>query len=136
MLAPYLTDIIRKVSVTADEFGLITETEGNNINALAISDLRNANLMKNGTVTISGFYSSVVGQIGSESSKAQTMKQNYELLVEQVDNARQSVQGVSLDEEMANLVKYQNAYDAAARVITVFDEALNTVISGMGIVGR
>jgi len=43
---------------------------------------------------------------------------------------------VSLDEEMANLIKYQHAYDAAARVITAMDAALDTVINGMGIVGR
>jgi flagellar hook-associated protein 1 FlgK len=57
-------------------------------------------------------------------------------MVQQVDNMRQSVQGVSLDEEMANMIKYQHAYDAAARVITTMDQALDTVINGMGIVGR
>jgi flagellar hook-associated protein 1 FlgK len=56
--------------------------------------------------------------------------------VQQIENSRQSVQGVSLDEEMANLVKYQHAYEAAARVITVMDEALSTLITRTGIVGR
>ena len=59
-----------------------------------------------------------------------------ELLVHQIENARESVQGVSLDEEMTNLIRYQHAYDAAARVITAMDQALETVISKMGIVGR
>jgi flagellar hook-associated protein 1 FlgK len=57
-------------------------------------------------------------------------------LVQQILNARESVQGVSLDEEMTNLVKFQHAYDAAARVITAMDEALDTVIFRMGITGR
>jgi len=71
-----------------------------------------------------------------ETGKAKTLKSNYELLTQQVDNFRQSVQGVSLDEEMTQMIKYQHAYDAAARVITTMDEALGTVIQGMGVVGR
>ena len=43
---------------------------------------------------------------------------------------------MSLDEEMTNMIKYEHAYEAAARVITAMDEALNTIINGMGIVGR
>jgi flagellar hook-associated protein 1 FlgK len=110
--------------------------EGNNINALALADLRSALLMDEGTVTISGFYQSLIGKIGADSGMAQHSRENMELLLAQVDNARQSVQGVSLDEEMAQMVKFQHAYDAAARVITTMDEALETVITKMGITGR
>jgi flagellar hook-associated protein 1 FlgK len=46
------------------------------------------------------------------------------------------LEGVSLDEETTNMLKYQHAYQAAARVITTMDEALNTVINNMGLVGR
>ncbi|MFZ5979326.1 MAG: flagellar basal body rod C-terminal domain-containing protein, partial [Candidatus Zixiibacteriota bacterium] len=82
------------------------------------------------------YYNSLVGTLGVETKEAKSFASNYELLVQQVDNDRQSVQGVSLDEEMTNMIKVQNAYDAAARIITTIDEALDTVISGMGIVGR
>jgi flagellar hook-associated protein 1 FlgK len=92
--------------------------------------------MSRGTATINEYYNSIVGQIGVESSKANNLKENYQILVEQLENARQSVQGVSLDEEMAQMIKYQHAFDAAARVITTMDQALDTVINGMGIVGR
>jgi flagellar hook-associated protein 1 FlgK len=104
--------------------------------ALAISELRNQRILDNGTTTLNDFYTSLVGKLGIETSEATSFSSNYELLVQQVDNARQSVQGVSLDEEMANMIKFQHAYDAAARVITTMDEALDTVIHGMGIVGR
>ena len=104
--------------------------------ALAISELRNERVLENGTTTLNDFYTSLVGKLGIETSEATSFSKNYELLVQQVDNARQSVQGVSLDEEMANMIKFQHAYDAAARVITTMDEALDTVIHGMGIVGR
>ncbi len=110
--------------------------EKNNQIALAISDLRNKQVLDKGSSTMSDYYSSLVGKLGIDSQEATTYANNYELLVQQVDNSRQSVQGVSLDEEMTNMIKYQHAYDAAARVITTMDQALDTVINGMGIVGR
>lgn len=109
---------------------------GDNVNALAIADLKNSPQMMKGTASINEFYNSMIGELGVETGKAKNLKTNYELLTEQVDNARQSVQGVSLDEEMAQMIKYQHAFDAAARVITTMDQALETVIQGMGVVGR
>jgi flagellar hook-associated protein 1 FlgK len=50
-------------------------------------------------------------------------------MVAQLDNYRESISGVSLDEEMINLIKFQHAYDAAAKLITTVDELLNTVIN-------
>lgn len=104
--------------------------------ALAIQNLRNERVMVSGTTTINDYYDSLVGKLGVESHQAISFAENSALLVHQIQNARQSVEGVSLDEEMANMVKFQHAYDAAARVITTMDEALDTVISRMGIVGR
>jgi flagellar hook-associated protein 1 FlgK len=103
---------------------------------MAISDLSTTNLMSNGSITINEFYQSLIGEVGSETAKAIHLKSNYELMVAQIENSRQSVQGVSLDEEMTQMIKFQHAYDAAARVITAMDEALETVIHNMGIVGR
>ena len=82
------------------------------------------------------YYNTIVGALGVESNESQSVSANADLLVQQIDYARQSVQVVSLDEEMTNMIKYQHAYDAAARVITAMDQALDTVISTMGIVGR
>lgn len=104
--------------------------------AESISVLINSSRVMRNATTIREFYAGMVGRLGSESQEAANNTENYGLLVEQIENQRQSVQGVSLDEEMTNLVKYQNAYDAAARVITAMDEALDTLINGTGIVGR
>ncbi len=109
---------------------------GDNVIALAIADLRNQSTMENSSSTFNNYYNSLVGGLGVESDEAKSFSANYELLVQQIDNSRQSVQGVSLDEEMTNLIKSQHAYDAAARLITTMDEALQTVITGMGVVGR
>jgi len=112
------------------------DSVGDNTLALAIGGLKNQRLMKDNSITINDFYNSLVGTLGIETHEAQSFTDNYELLGQQIDNARQSGEGVSLDEEMANMVKFQHAYDAAARVITAADEALDTLINGMGIVGR
>ncbi len=110
--------------------------EGDNSNALAIHDLRHSLTMSFGTTSISGFYNSMIGSIGVESHEAKVYKGNYEALIAQIDNSRQSVQGVSLDEEMAEMIKMQHAFNSAARIITFMDEALGTLINGMGVVGR
>jgi flagellar hook-associated protein 1 FlgK len=109
---------------------------GNNDIALAMSELRDAKLMADGQASVSDYYGSMVSAAGLQAKEAATTSANYELLKQQISNARQSVEGVNLDEEMTNLVKYQHAYDASARVITAMDQALDTVIAGMGIVGR
>lgn len=106
------------------------------LNAAAISDLRYETVLGNNTQTIEEYYSSLIGDLGVESREATSFTENFELLTEQIDSQRQSVEGVSLDEEMANLVKFEHAYEAAARVITAMDQALDVVISSMGIVGR
>ncbi len=111
-------------------------TDSDNLIALQMAGLREAKVLNNGTVTLNEYYSSLVGKLGIESQESDSFAKNYELLVQQVDNSRQSVQGVSLDEEMTNMIQAQHAYDAAARVITTMDQALDTVINGMGIVGR
>ncbi|MEA2031373.1 MAG: flagellar hook-associated protein FlgK [candidate division Zixibacteria bacterium] len=104
--------------------------------ALSIQLLKDERIMVNGSSTINEYYNGIIGSIGVESQEALSFADNYRLMNQQVKNSRQSVRGVSLDEEMTNIIKFQHAYDASARVITVMDEALDVVISRMGIVGR
>lgn len=61
---------------------------------------------------------------------------NVEVLRNQTENSKELIQGVSLEKKMAEMVRQQHAYDAAARVITYIDDALDTLISGMGVIGR
>jgi flagellar hook-associated protein 1 FlgK len=104
--------------------------------AQALADLAEQAAMPDGRTTLNGFYDSVVSTIGTRSAEARDVTETQTLLVNQLENQRQSVMGASLDEELANMIKFQHAYEAAARVITTMDEALNTVVNGMGIVGR
>ena len=125
-----------EVALDPSKVAASASATGDNNIALSMSELRLARVMSNGTSTINDYYDAMVANAGLKSKEATTTAANYELLVQQINNARQSVEGVNLDEEMTNLVKYQHAYDASARVITAMDQALDTVISGMGIVGR
>lgn len=109
---------------------------GDNSNALRIASLRHDHVMANGTATINDFYNSLVGIIGIRTNEASNMAENQTALVFHIENSKQSIEGVSLDEEMVNLIKYEHAYEAAARVITAMDEALSTIINRMGLVGR
>lgn len=109
---------------------------GDNTVALAMADLRNQAVMSSGTATMAEFYTALIGDVGVETHEAETLKGNFEVMVQQIENSRQSVQGVSLDEETANMMKMQQSYNAAARIITTMDEALSTIIQGMGVVGR
>jgi flagellar hook-associated protein 1 FlgK len=145
-------DIVKKVAMIAasarvytDNNGLVKVVRGNNDIALSLAGIRNQKLdfdpSSNGTPlltngTFDEFFRAVVGQLGVQTQEATRQSSNQQILVDQVESRRQSVSGVSLDEEMANMIKYQHAYSAAARVLTTFDEMLDKVINGMGTVGR
>ncbi|EJL46898.1 MULTISPECIES: flagellar hook-associated protein FlgK [Brevibacillus] len=119
-----------------------TSSEGDNTNALDIAAIKYKMLsLTTGTsgqpetTTLDDFYRYTIAQLGVDSQEAQRMELNSEILVGQVDTQRQSVSGVSLDEEMAEMVKYQHAFSASARVMTSMDEILDKIINGMGRVG-
>ncbi|MEH7076566.1 flagellar hook-associated protein FlgK [Neobacillus drentensis] len=85
--------------------------------------------------TADDYYRNIIGQLGIDSQEAQRLESNSEVIINQVENRRQSVSGVSLDEEMANMIKFQQAYNASARMVSVMDECLDKIINGMGRVG-
>lgn len=111
---------------------------GDNTIALRIANLRNMPEMQdvNGATSLDDYYQSIILRIGNGGSEAQRIAQNQQNLVTSADNYRKSITGVSMDEEMSNMMKYKFAYDAASRVMNVIDEMLDTVINRAGIVGR
>jgi flagellar hook-associated protein 1 FlgK len=126
-----------------DENGVTRVVKGNNENALKIANLRNVKYSFQGTSatvlnggTFDEFLRAIVGEIGVQTQEAIRQTANQQILVDQIESRRQSVSGVSLDEEMANMIRFQHAYNAAARAMTVYDEILDKVINGMGVVGR
>jgi flagellar hook-associated protein 1 FlgK len=77
-------------------------------------------------------YSAFVAQVGSGVQAAQSTQATQQSVLTAVSNQRQSVSGVSLDEEMTNLIQYQQAYQASARVMNAINSTLNTLINSVG----
>jgi flagellar hook-associated protein 1 FlgK len=88
------------------------------------------------TRSMNEFYNTQVTKLATETARAKEDSGHKGLLFKALDEQRESLIGVNLDEEAANLTKYQKAYQAAARVMTAYDELLDRVINGMGLVGR
>jgi flagellar hook-associated protein 1 len=105
-----------------------TGAAGSNDIALAISQLRDS-------PTIDGAYRAFVAQVGAHSREAIRQEGNAQVLTDAVENRRQSVSGVSLDEEMSNLVRFQRAYQASSRAMSTLDEMLDVLINRTGRVG-
>jgi flagellar hook-associated protein 1 FlgK len=82
--------------------------------------------------TLDGYYANFVGALGNNISTASASAEAVGLVVQQLQNQQASVSGVSLDEEAANLMKYQQAYEAAAQVVSTVDELTDFVITYMG----
>lgn len=78
-----------------------------------------------------GYYAGLIGNLGVDSASAQRNEKNAQALTDSVDQNRQSVSSVSLDEEMTDMIKYQQSYNASARMITVINELLDKLINNM-----
>jgi flagellar hook-associated protein 1 len=85
--------------------------------------------------TTDSLYSAYVTRIGSMVQDATRKESTAQALVNSVDSSRQSTSGVSMDEEMTNMVKFQRAYQASARAMSTMDELLDTLINRTGRVG-
>ena len=120
-----MRDTARIAAATAS-----TDNRGDNRNVLALVQIQDA-LTIDGTSSFGSYYGSIVGRIGVNSQYINSQYSAQEFSSEQLHNMRESVSGVSIDEEMANLMKFQHAYQASARLITIGDELLETL---MGIV--
>jgi len=78
--------------------------------------------------TVMGKYESVISSLGVQGQRANQMVENQDTLVNQLENKRQSISGVSLDEEMANMIKYQQAYNASAKLISNANRMLDSLM--------
>ncbi|WCK54199.1 flagellar hook-associated protein FlgK [Aneurinibacillus sp. Ricciae_BoGa-3] len=126
------------IDVTANDASLTPSNPGDNTMALQVYSLKEDPAISFGTTTTSfdDYTRQIISALGVETQDAQRLRDNSKILVNDVDNRRQSVSGVSLDEEMSNMIKFQQAYNASARMMTTMDDVLDKVINNMGLVGR
>lgn len=104
-----------------------TRAAGDNSNALDLADLADA-LVGPGNQTIGGAYSQLVEDMGLDAEQAGDQATYYKGMVEQFAALRDSVSGVSLDEELSNLIKYQRGFQAASKMVATADEMLQTLL--------
>jgi flagellar hook-associated protein 1 len=104
---------------------------GGNGTAIAIANLQNSAPMAGGS-TYNEYFNSFVGKIGSDVQSANFNHDHQTTMVQSMEEHRQEVSGVSLDEEMINLVKFQHGYNAAAKLITTANEMIDSLMAMAG----
>ena len=123
-------------TITADgqKIAAGATTNGDGGNALLMADLQNGLVFnsvtwssESGSFTFDEYYNAVVSTIGIESFSAQAILRQQEGVMLQLNSRRESISGVSIDEEMIKMIKFQQAYNASARMISVVDEMLDTL---------
>lgn len=105
---------------------------GDNRNALLLAGLQDQQLFEGGIANYGELYGQLVADVGTTTRQAQSGLETETLLLERAQNARASVSGVNLDEEAANLLRFQQAYQAAAQVVATADELFQTLLNATG----
>jgi flagellar hook-associated protein 1 FlgK len=128
------SDIALGAAVAADPSAVAAASSlagvpGGNANALAIADISSKLTMNGGNATYDDFYNAMIGNIGIKTAEAEFNYDYTQEALQQYENYRDSISGVSLDEEMVNMVKFQQTYQASAKIITTVDEMLTTLMN-------
>jgi len=104
-------------------------TPGDNTTALAIAGVQTEKLMNGNSASIGQFYNNMVSALGSSVDSTDNQAKQQQAVLTGLQNQQSSVAGVSLDEEMTNLITYQNGYSAAAKVIAAVDSMFQTILT-------
>ncbi len=105
---------------------------GDNSNALALAGLQAQKLLGGGTESFQSAYAKLVSEVGVGTREAKVNANAQRALLDRAVESQQAVSGVNLDEEAANLLKFQQAYQAAAQMIRISDDIFQTLISVTG----
>ncbi|WP_029166079.1 flagellar hook-associated protein FlgK [Aminiphilus circumscriptus] len=124
------------IAAASDDGNGYTCGSGDGSNVLRMAQLKQATVLNGNSASFNGYYETFIAKIGSEGLRATTMASNQRALVNQIETQRQSVMGVNLDEEMMDIILFNQAFNAMSRFITTQDEILDKIINGMGVVGR
>lgn len=121
------------VPLQGDSFTLTDNVGGvgDNGNALQLAALDTQRLLNNGTTTMQAAYGQLVSDVGSRTHQAETAATAQQVVLRGAEEAKQAVSGVNLDEEAANLIKYQQAYQAAAQTIAVAQTLFQSLLDAV-----
>ena len=101
---------------------------GDNRNILSLIALRETNNLKDGTKSVYDIYNSAVSQVAVDTRSARANADTEVSLLQSVTDRRDGLIGVNLEEEAANLIRYQQAYQAAAQIITTANDVFDTLL--------
>jgi len=121
------------LAASDSEIGEKEEGNGKNAKNLANVQFEGSEILEG--ATLQTYFQGVIGRLGVDGQQAERMTFNSATLLGAVEHRRASISSVSLDEEMTDMIRFQQAYNASARMITVVDETLDKIINGMGRVG-
>jgi flagellar hook-associated protein 1 FlgK len=108
-----------------------SNAQGDNTNALMLGKVANLGVLNGGVTSVGGAYSQLVSQVGSAGAVAKDEQSTQTAVYNQAYGSQQSVSGVNLDEEAANLVRFQQAYQASAQVITTANSMFTALLSAV-----
>ena len=106
---------------------------GDNRAAVAIAAIRNTPVMVGNTRTFDDYFADAVTNIGLKGEQAERSLETQVTIMTELRGMRDAISGVNVDEELADIIKFQHGYNAAARFIATFNEMLDTVINRMGV---
>jgi len=117
-------------AATGDEFTVGYNSSGvsDNRNALLLSALQTANTVANGTANYQSAYTQLVSQVGNRARQIDVQSKAQDTLVTQTREAQQSLSGVNLDEEAANLIRFQQAYQASGKVLQIANSLFASIL--------
>ncbi len=101
--------------------------------AVEIASIRNTNVMVGQMKTFDDYFAESVTNVGLKGEQAETNLLSQNSIMDDLKNLRDSISGVNIDEELADIMKFQHGYNAAAKFITVWDSLLDTVINRLGV---
>jgi flagellar hook-associated protein 1 FlgK len=113
----------------------VSDGDGSGENAARMAELMNAKLLGSGSATLREYYEQYLAEIGSDAGRASLLSEAQQNLVDQIDAQRQSVMGVNIDEEMLDILRFNQAFNAMSRYVTTIDEMLDRIINSFGTVG-
>lgn len=125
------TTQINGVPVAGDAFTVAQNTNAttDGSNVLKLAALQTTNTLANGTTSYQGAYGQLISLVGSQTRELDVTSKAQTSMLSQVNKAAQAVSGVNLDEEAANLMKYQQAYQAAAKAMTIANTMFDSLLA-------
>lgn len=122
-------DLVNNPRLISSGYSLDLNETGDNSASLDMASIRTQRILSNNTQTADDYYQSIIVQIGINARANLDVLEMERSFVNDFNNRKQEVSGVNLDEEISNLILYQRAFEASARIVTVTDSMLETLLN-------